>query len=237
VGNKNKACAACGIQSLAYTLPETATQEKLLDLIDALNRSPIVHGVLVQLPLPEHIDEKTVLQAIAPEKDLDGFHMQNAGALMVGEDGFVPCTPAGIMELLARYDIPIDGKHAVICGRSNTVGKPLSMLMLRHNATVTICHTHTQNLREITRQADILVAAIGDPRYFDSSYIKDGAVVIDVGIHRMEDGKLCGDVDFDDVAPHVSAITPVPGGVGAMTVAMLLKNCIRAAKLACLPDK
>lgn len=231
VGNKKKACAYIGIQSLAYELPETTTQQELLNLIGELNERSDVNGILVQLPLPSHIDEDQVIKSISPKKDVDGFHPQNVGALCIGQPGFVSCTPAGIIQLLKRSDISMDGMHCVVIGRSNIVGKPMSLLMLRENATVTITHSHTRNLKELTKEADILIVAIGKPRMIDASYVKEGAVVIDVGIHRMENKKLCGDVDFDSVAPVCSAITPVPGGVGPMTIAMLMHNCVESLKL------
>ncbi len=231
VGNKKKACAYTGIESLSYELPESTTEGELLALIDELNRRDDVNGILVQLPLPAHIDEQKVILAIDPDKDVDGFHPMNVGALMTGEAGFVSCTPAGIIELLKRSNVEIDGKNCVVVGRSNIVGKPMAILMLRENATVTICHSHTKNLREICKNADILIAAIGKPKFFDESYIKEGAVVIDVGIHRMENRKLCGDVDREAVESLVSAITPVPGGVGPMTIAMLMHNCVEAVRL------
>lgn len=226
VGNKKKACAYIGIDSLSYELPEETTQEELLDLIRRLNTDSKVNGILVQLPLPKHINEETVIQTIAPEKDVDGFHVQNVGALCVGSKGYVSCTPLGVIQLLKRSGIEISGKNCVVLGRSNIVGKPMSLLLLRENGTVTICHSKTENLKEITKQADILVVAIGKPKFVDETYIKEGAVVIDVGIHRDENNKLCGDVDFEKVAPHTSAITPVPGGVGPMTIAMLMHNCV-----------
>ncbi|MDY5577001.1 MAG: bifunctional methylenetetrahydrofolate dehydrogenase/methenyltetrahydrofolate cyclohydrolase FolD [Lachnospiraceae bacterium] len=226
VGNKKKACAYIGIESLSYELPEETTEEELLKLIDELNQNQKVNGILVQLPLPKQIDEKKVIQTIAPEKDVDGFHEQNVGALCVGGKGFVSCTPLGVIELLKRSGIEIEGKNCVVLGRSNIVGKPMAMLLLRENGTVTVCHSRTKNLKEITKQADILVVAIGKPKFVDDTYIKEGAVVIDVGIHRNENNKLCGDVDFEKVAPHTSAITPVPGGVGPMTIAMLMNNCV-----------
>ena len=231
VGNKKKACAYTGIESLSYELPESTTKSQLLSLIDELNGREDVNGILVQLPLPRHIDEQKVILAIDPGKDVDGFHPMNVGALMTGEAGFVSCTPAGIIELLKRSNVEIDGKNCVVVGRSNIVGKPMAILMLRENATVTICHSHTKNLREICKNADILIAAIGKPKFFDESYIKEGAVVIDVGIHRMENKKLCGDVDREAVESLVSAITPVPGGVGPMTIAMLMHNCVEAVRL------
>ena len=231
VGNKKKACEYIGIKSLAYELTEDTTEEEILHLIDELNKNPKVHGILCQLPLPKHIDEDKVIKAISPEKDVDGFHPQNVGALTIGQPGFVSCTPAGIIELLKRSNIEISGKNCVIIGRSNIVGKPMARLMLRENATVTICHSKTQNLKEICKQADILIVAIGKPQFVDSEYVKDGAVVIDVGIHRDENNKLCGDVDYDSVEPKASYITPVPGGVGPMTISMLMNNCVEAMEL------
>ncbi len=231
VGNKKKACAYIGIESLSYELPETTTEDELLQLINKLNNDDKVNGILVQLPLPKHIDENKVIQTISPKKDVDGFHMQNVGALCVGGDGYVSCTPLGIIELLKRSGVSIEGKNCVVLGRSNIVGKPMSLLLLRENGTVTVCHSKTKDIKSITKQADILVVAIGKPKYVDETFIKEGAVVIDVGIHRNEDNKLCGDVDFDKVAPHTSAITPVPGGVGPMTIAMLMNNCVKSVKL------
>lgn len=231
VGNKKKACAYVGIESLAYELPEETTEEELLAIIDKLNKDANVHGILCQLPLPKHINEDHVIKAISPKKDVDGFHPQNVGALVIGEKGFVSCTPAGIIQLLKRSNIEMDGKHCVVVGRSNIVGKPMSLLMLRENATVTICHSHTKNLKEICKEADILIVAIGKPQFIDKEYVKDGAVVIDVGIHRDENNKLCGDVKYDEVEPIASYITPVPGGVGPMTIAMLMHNCVEAMKL------
>ena len=231
VGNKKKACEYTGIRSEAYNLPENVSEEELLALVDRLNNDSAVNGILVQLPLPAHISESRVIEAISPEKDADGFHIQSAGALMTGERGFLPCTPAGIIELIKRSGTSIEGKECVVVGRSNIVGKPAAMLLLRENGTVTICHSKTKNLREVTKRADIRVVAVGKPKLIDASYVKEGAVVIDVGIHRNSENKLCGDVDFDSVSPIVSAITPVPGGVGPMTVAMLMKNCAEAARL------
>ena len=231
VGNKKKACAYVGIESLAYELPEETTEEELLTIIDKLNKDADVHGILCQLPLPKHINEDHVIKAISPKKDVDGFHPQNVGALVIGEKGFVSCTPAGIIQLLKRSNIEMDGKHCVVVGRSNIVGKPMSLLMLRENATVTICHSHTKNLKEICKEADILIVAIGKPQFIDKEYVKDGAVVIDVGIHRDDNNKLCGDVKYDEVEPVASYITPVPGGVGPMTIAMLMHNCVEAMKL------
>ncbi len=226
VNNKKKACEFIGIKSLSYELPESTTQDELLALIDKLNADDGVNGILVQLPLPKHIDEDAVIQAISPKKDVDGFHPQSVGALCIGQKGFVSCTPAGIIELLKRSNVEIEGKECVIIGRSNIVGKPMSLLMLRENATVTVCHSRTKNLKEVTKRADILIVAIGKPQMITAEYVKEGAVVIDVGIHRLEGKKLCGDVDFDTVAEHTSMITPVPGGVGPMTIAMLMKNCV-----------
>ncbi len=231
VGNKKKACAYVGIHSLAYELPEETTQEELLKLIGELNEKDEVNGILVQLPLPDHIDENAVIQAISPKKDVDGFHPQSVGALSIGQPGFVSCTPAGIIQLLKRSGIEIAGKRCVVIGRSNIVGKPMAMLLLRENGTVTVCHSKTKDLKEVTKQADILVAAVGKPKFVTKEYVKEGAVVIDVGIHRMENKKLCGDVDYDDVAEHTSAITPVPGGVGPMTIAMLMNNCVESLLL------
>ncbi len=231
VGNKKKACAYTGIRSESFELPEETTQEELLSLIDDLNNREDIQGILVQLPLPKHIDEKSVINAISPDKDVDGFHPQSVGRLTIGEPGFLSCTPAGIIQLLKRSNIEMEGKHCVVIGRSNIVGKPMALLMLRENATVTICHSRTKDLKEITKQADILIAAVGKPKMIDRSYLKEGVVVIDVGIHRMEDKKLCGDVDFEDVKDMCSAITPVPGGVGPMTIAMLMKNCADSVSL------
>lgn len=231
VGNKKKSCAYIGIGSLAFELPEETTEAELLALVEDLNKREDVHGILVQLPLPKHINEDRIIKAISPQKDVDGFHPASVGALSIGQPGFVSCTPAGIIQLLKRSGIEIDGKECVIVGRSNIVGKPMSMLLLRENGTVTICHSHTKDLKEVCKRADILVAAIGKPKFFTAEYVKEGAVVIDVGIHRNENNKLCGDVDFDDVAPHTSAITPVPGGVGPMTIAMLMYNCVAAAEM------
>ncbi len=231
VGNKKKACAYIGIQSLSYELAEETTQEELLGLIGELNGRLDVNGILVQLPLPEHIDEDAVIRAIDPKKDVDGFHPQSVGALCIGQPGFVSCTPAGIIQLLKRSGIEIEGKECVVIGRSNIVGKPMALLLLRENGTVTVTHSRTKNLKEITKRADILVAAVGKPRMITREYVKEGAVVIDVGIHRNENNKLCGDVDYEDVAPVCGAITPVPGGVGPMTIAMLMNNCVESVKL------
>lgn len=229
VNNKKKACEYIGIKSLSYELPEETTQDQLVELINELNVQPKVNGILVQLPLPKHIDEDKIIQTISPDKDVDGFHPQSVGRLSIGQKGFVSCTPAGIVELLKRYNIPIEGKECVIVGRSNIVGKPMAMLMLRENATVTVCHSRTKNLAEITKRADILIVAIGKAKFISKEYVKEGAVVIDVGMHRDENNKLCGDVDFDDLVDKVKAITPVPGGVGPMTIAMLMRNCVESA--------
>lgn len=230
VGNKKKACEYIGIGSRSYELAQETTQEELLSLIDKLNNEDEVTGILVQLPLPEHIDEKTVINSISPLKDVDGFHPENVGNLCIGQKGFVSCTPAGVIELLKRSNVDIAGKECVVIGRSNIVGKPMALLLLRENGTVTICHSKTKDLKEVCKRADILVVAIGKPKIITSEYVKEGATVIDVGIHRMENGKLCGDVDFDDVAPVCDAITPVPGGVGPMTIAMLMNNCVEAIR-------
>lgn len=230
VGNKKKACEYIGIRSLAYELPEETSQEELIELVEDLNARADVNGILVQLPLPAQIDEDTIIKTISPKKDVDGFHPQSVGALSIGQKGFVSCTPAGIIQLLKRSGIEIEGKECVVIGRSNIVGKPMAMLLLRENGTVTVCHSRTKNLKEITKRADILVAAIGKPRFLTAEYVKEQAVVIDVGIHRDENNKLCGDVDYEDVAPHTAAITPVPGGVGPMTIAMLMSNCVDSVK-------
>lgn len=231
VGNKKKACAYIGIKSLSYELPEDITEEALITLIESLNTRPDVHGILVQLPLPGHIDEDSVIKAISPVKDVDGFHPQNVGKLCIGQKGFISCTPAGIIQLLKRSNIEIVGKECVVVGRSNIVGKPMALLLLRENATVTICHSKTKDLKEVCKRADILVAAIGKPKFITKEYVKEGAVIIDVGMNRDENNKLCGDVDYSDVLEVVSAITPVPGGVGPMTIAMLMNNCLEALNL------
>lgn len=236
VGNKKKACAYTGIRSLAYELPEETSQEELLRLIEELNGRKDVNGILVQLPLPAQIEEDVIIRAIDPRKDVDGFHPRNVGALCIGEPGFVSCTPAGIIELLKRSGIDIEGKECVVVGRSNIVGKPMSMLLLRENATVTVAHSRTKNLAEVTGRADILVVAVGKPKFITAEYVREGAVVIDVGIHRTAEGKLCGDVDYDAVAPRCSAITPVPGGVGPMTIAMLMHNCVVSLQLQEQPE-
>lgn len=226
VRNKKRACEECGICSLSYELPEETSEAELLALIEKLNADDRVNGILVQLPLPAQISENRVIQTIDPGKDVDGFHPMSAGALCTGQRGFVSCTPAGIVQLLKRSGIAIAGKECVVIGRSNIVGKPVALLLLAENGTVTVCHSRTADLKEVTKRADILVVAIGKPKFITAEYVKEGAVVIDVGIHRNENGKLCGDVDFDSVAPRCSAITPVPGGVGPMTIAMLMSNCI-----------
>lgn len=230
VRNKKRACEYIGIRSLSYELEEEISEEELLRLIDTLNVDDAVNGILVQLPLPSHISEQKVLNRISPKKDVDCFHPENVGKLCLGEDGFLPATPAGVIELLKRYEIDINGKNCVVIGRSNIVGKPMSLLLLRENGTVTITHSRTNDLKEVTKKADILVVAIGKPLFVDETFVKEGAVVIDVGIHRDENNKICGDVDYERVAPKCSAITPVPGGVGPMTIAMLMKNCLRTIK-------
>ncbi len=235
VNNKKKACEYCGIRSLSYELPGETSEEDLIGLINKLNADDTVDGILVQLPVPEHIDEDRIIEAIDPKKDVDGFSRRSVGALSIGTKGFVSCTPAGIIELLKRSNIEIAGKECVVMGRSNIVGKPMAMLLLRENATVTVVHSKTRHIEDICRRADILVVAIGKPELITHDYVKDGAVVIDVGIHRVDPEsnggkKLCGDVDFDDVSPIASAITPVPGGVGPMTIAMLMKNVLISAK-------
>ena len=230
VRNKKKACAYVGVRSESYELPRETTQEALLALIEELNGRADIQGILVQLPLPSHIDEDAVIRAIAPEKDVDGFHPESVGRMCIGEQGYLPCTPAGIIQLLKRSGVSIEGKECVVVGRSNIVGKPMALLMLRENATGTITHSRTKDLREVCRRADILIVAIGKPRFITKEYVKEGAVVIDVGIHRDENNKMCGDVDFADVEPVAGAITPVPGGVGPMTIAMLMNNCLEAIR-------
>lgn len=230
VRNKKRACEECGIRSLSYELPEETSEAQLLALIEKLNGDDTVNGILVQLPLPEQIDEDKVIRAIDAKKDVDGFHPMSAGALCTGQKGFVSCTPAGIIQLLKRSGIVIAGKECVVVGRSNIVGKPAALLLLAENGTVTVCHSKTADLKEVTKRADILVVAVGRPKFITADYVKEGAAVIDVGIHRNENGKLCGDVDFDSVAPKCSAITPVPGGVGPMTIAMLMSNCIASVE-------
>jgi len=230
VNNKKKACEVVGFESVEYALSKDTTQEELLKLIEKLNNDKSVNGILCQLPLPKQIDEEAIITAISPLKDVDAFHAENVGHIMIGNYTFLPCTPAGVMELLKSENIEIEGKNCVIIGRSNIVGKPMSMLLLQKNGTVTICHSKTKNLKEITKSADILVAAIGVAKFVTADMIKPGAVVIDVGMNRDENGKLCGDVDFDDVKQTASYITPVPGGVGPMTIAMLMQNTLMAAK-------
>lgn len=229
VRNKKRACEEVGIRSEVYTYPADTSEEELLSRLDELNDRADIHGILVQLPLPPHISEERVVRRIDPRKDVDAFHPYNAGKILLGEEGFLPCTPAGVMELLHRYGISADGKECVIVGRSNIVGKPQAMLLLRENGTVTVCHSHTRSLSDVTRRADILVVAIGRPKFITGDMVKPGAVVIDVGINRTPEGKLCGDVDFESVAPRAYAITPVPGGVGPMTITMLLRNTLYAA--------
>lgn len=229
VNNKKKACEYCGIYSEEYALPASTTEDELLELVEKLNTKADIHGILVQLPLPKHINEETIINAIRPEKDVDAFHPVNVGKIMIGNFDFLPCTPAGVMELLDDAGIDLCGKHCVVIGRSNIVGKPQAMLLLHKNATVTICHSKTANLKEVARTADILVVAVGRAKMVNDEYIKDGAVVIDVGMDRDENGKLCGDVDFDSACKKASYITPVPGGVGPMTIATLMKNAVTAA--------
>jgi len=230
VNNKKKDCVDCGITSHEFALPADIGEDKLLDLVHELNNRPDIHGILVQLPLPKGLSDKKIIQAISPEKDVDAFHMLNVGRILNGEYGFLPCTPAGIIEILDHYGIDPSGKHAVVVGRSNIVGKPMAMMLLHRNATVTICHTRTADLASMTRQADILVAAVGKINLITADMVKPGAVVIDAGINRKDDGKICGDVDFDAVSQIASCITPVPGGVGPMTRAILMKNTLNAAK-------
>ena len=228
VRNKKKACEYIGIHSRAFELPASATQKELMHLIADLNADDSVNGILVQLPVPDHIDEKTIINAISPDKDVDGFHPESVGSLTIGQPGFVSCTPAGIIELLKRSNVEIDGKECVIVGRSNIVGKPMALLMLRENATVTVAHSHTRNLKDVCKRADILIVAVGKKEFITGEYIKPGAVVIDVGIHRDENNKLSGDVKYDEAEQKASMITPVPGGVGPMTIAMLMHNCVEA---------
>ena len=231
VRNKKKACEVCGINSKSIELPEETTMDELMQVVRDLNEDPSVNGILVQLPLPAHLDESAVIRAIDPKKDVDGFHPESVGKLSLGLPGFESCTPAGVIQLLKRSGVVCEGKECVIVGRSNIVGKPMGMMMLRENATVTIAHSRTQNLKEVCRRADILIIAIGKARFITADYIKPGAVVIDCGINRDENGKLCGDTDFDQVSAVADAITPVPGGVGPMTVAMLMKNCVDSTEL------
>lgn len=230
VRNKKKACAYIGVESRAYELPEETTEEELIRLVEELNADDTVNGILVQLPVPKHIDEDKIIRTISPDKDVDGFHPVSVGRLWIGEKGFLSCTPAGIIQLLKRTGIEIAGKECVIIGRSNIVGKPMAALLLRENGTVTVAHSRTKDLKEVTKRADILIVAIGKERFITSEYVKEGAVVIDVGMHRDADNHLCGDVDFADVEPHTSAITPVPGGVGPMTIAMLMNNCVETVR-------
>lgn len=231
VNNKKKACAACGIESYEYALPEETTEEELLALVEKLNGDPAVNGILVQLPLPRQIDEHRIIEAISPKKDVDAFHAVNVGKIMIGDFDFLPCTPSGCMDLIDSTGVPVEGKRCVVIGRSNIVGKPMAMLLLHRNGTVTICHSKTKNLKEICREADILVAAVGRPNFVTADMVKEGAVVIDVGMNRLENGKLCGDVDFEGVSKVAGWITPVPGGVGPMTIATLMRNTLTAAKL------
>ena len=231
VNNKKKACEVVGFMSEEYALPASTTQDELLDLVKTLNNKEDINGILVQLPLPKHLDDKAVIEAIDPSKDVDAFHAVNVGKIMLGEYDFLPCTPAGVMEMLHSYDISVEGKECVVIGRSNIVGKPMGMLLLHENGTVTICHSRTKNLTEVCRRADILVAAVGIPKFVKADMVKDGAVVIDVGMDRDENGKLCGDVDFENVKDKCSFITPVPGGVGPMTISTLMKNTLKACKL------
>ncbi len=230
VRNKQKACEEAGLYARQITLPATTTQEELMALVEELNNDPAIHGILCQLPLPKHLDDKAVIAAIRPDKDVDAFHAENVGHILIGDEGFLPCTPAGVMELLHRSGITVEGKECVVIGRSNIVGKPMAMLLLHENGTVTICHSRTKDLAATCRRADILVAAVGRAKFVTADMVKPGAAVIDVGINRDENGKLCGDVDFAAVEPIAGAITPVPGGVGPMTIAMLLKNTITAAR-------
>lgn len=231
VKSKANACASVGMENRTICMPGSTTQQQLLEEVKRQNEDPMVDGILVQLPLPEHLDEVSVIDAILPDKDVDGLHPVNAGKLLIGRDGFVPCTPLGVMEMLNSIGYTdLSGLHAVVVGRSNLVGKPVSLLLQKQNATVTMAHSRTSNLKEVCQQADILIVAIGQPKKIDASYVKEGAVVIDVGINRMEDGKLCGDVDFESVKEKAKAITPVPKGVGPMTVCMLLKNTWKAYK-------
>lgn len=230
VRNKKRACEYIGIQSRSYELPGETTEQELTELVEELNRDDGVNGILVQLPLPGHIDEDRIIRTISPDKDVDGFHPVSVGRLWIGEKGFLSCTPAGIIQLLKRSGIEIEGRECVIVGRSNIVGKPMAALLLRENATVTVVHSRTRDLKEVTKRADILIVAMGKKRFITSEYVKENAVVIDVGMHRDEDGRLCGDVDFNDVEPYVRAITPVPGGVGPMTIAMLMDNCVETIR-------
>lgn len=231
VNNKKKACEVCGIQSYEYALPEETTEKELRDLVRTLNDDPNVNGILVQLPLPKHITEKKIIKTISPKKDVDAFHAENVGRIVIGNYAFLPCTPAGVMELIHSTGTDVEGKECVVIGRSNIVGKPMAMLLLHENATVTICHSHTKNLAEVCRRADILVSAVGKADFVTADMVKEGAIVIDVGMNRNAENKLCGDVKFDEVEPKASYITPVPGGVGPMTIAMLMKNTLMAKRL------
>ncbi len=231
VNNKKKACEVCGMKSFEYALPEETTEEQLLELIDTLNKDPKVNGILCQLPLPRHLNEEKVIEAISPLKDVDAFHAVNVGKIMIGNYAFLPCTPAGVMELIHSTGTDVSGKECVVIGRSNIVGKPMAMLLLHENATVTICHSRTKDLAEVCRRADILVSAVGKADFVTADMVKDGAIVIDVGMNRNAENKLCGDVKYDEVAPKCSYITPVPGGVGPMTIAMLMKNTLMAKRL------
>lgn len=231
VNNKKKACEFCGIKSYEYALPAETTQEELLELVDTLNADKNVNGILVQLPLPKHLDEKAVIERISPDKDVDAFHESNVGRIMIGNYSFLPCTPAGCMELIHSTGVEVAGKECVVIGRSNIVGKPMTMLLLHENGTVTVCHSKTHNLAEVCRRADILIAAVGRPNFVTADMVKPGAVVIDVGINRLDNGKLCGDVKFDEVSEIAGWITPVPGGVGPMTIAMLMRNTVTAARI------
>ncbi len=231
VNNKKKACEFCGIKSYEYALPQDTTEAELLELIDTLNGDAKVNGILVQLPLPKQLDEKTIIEHISPVKDVDAFHESNVGRIMIGNYAFLPCTPAGCMELIHSTGVDVSGKECVVIGRSNIVGKPMAMLLLHENGTVTVCHSRTKNLAEVCSRADILIAAVGRANFVTADMVKDGAVVIDVGINRLENGKLCGDVKFDEVSEKAGYITPVPGGVGPMTIAMLMKNTVMAKRI------
>ena len=231
VNNKKKACAYIGIESKSYELSKETSEEELISLVEKLNDDSQVNGILVQLPLPVHIDEDRIIRTISPDKDVDGFHPVSVGRLWIGEKGFLSCTPAGIIQLLKRSGITIEGKECVVIGRSNIVGKPMAALLLRENGTVTVAHSRTKDLKDITKRADILIVAVGKKKYITREYVREGAVVVDVGMHRDENDKLCGDVDYDDVAPVTSAITPVPGGVGPMTIAMLMDNCVETMRI------
>ncbi|MGN1410837.1 MAG: bifunctional methylenetetrahydrofolate dehydrogenase/methenyltetrahydrofolate cyclohydrolase FolD [Eubacteriales bacterium] len=232
VRNKKRGCEEVGFYSEVHELPESTTQEELEERLEEIKSNPMIHGILVQLPLPKHLDEKRVIDIIPPEKDVDAFHPINTGKIMIGDYSFLPCTPAGVMKMLEYENISVEGKECVVVGRSNIVGKPMAMLLLHSNGTVTVCHSRTKNLAEVTKRADILVAAVGKAKFITADMVKEGAVVIDVGMNRNSEGKLCGDVDFDEVSKVASAITPVPGGVGVMTITMLLENTLRAAELA-----